>query len=199
MLVGESFTFLRDRQKHGTDIHIFLLGNPSMTDVHKFMGLRKADIGYFNDMVGQAAIGLGVSTDDATAIGKSLNGLFNIECAKPAQLTPKEDPKPQGFCLDKSCDVGSKDDCPPDTVAPAVDDRKNNEVSFMKSKLDDGSDDGRGIIRAGSGSGSGRSRDDGQQRNTSGGGGSHRVFGGGVQRVVKCVPRSSSRNFNAEL
>jgi hypothetical protein len=166
-----------------------------MTDVHKFMGLRKADIGYFNDMVGQAAIGLGVSEEDATAIGKSLNGLFNIQCAKPAQLTPKEDPKPQGFCLDKNCDVGSKDECPPDTVAPAVDDRKNNEVPFMISKLDNGSDDGRGIIRAGSGSGTGRS-----SSNSSGGGsGSHRVFGGGVQRVVKCVPRSSSRNLNAEL
>lgn len=175
------------------------------------MGLRKADIAFFNDMVGQAAIGLGVSTDDATAVGKALNGLFNIECAPPAQLTPQQDPMSQGFCLDKGCDVGDKNLCAENTVAPAVDGRPNKEVPQPKSKVPD-----MAVPSAGGGggeptSGSGGADPSKPSQRTGGappppppsGGGDPRggaggsIFGGGsgIQRIVKCIPRVGAPGF----
>ncbi|KAJ3341905.1 hypothetical protein HDU91_000606, partial [Kappamyces sp. JEL0680] len=85
-------------------------GNPSMTDVHRFMNLNKAQISFFNDMVGQAALGFGVTQEDAQAVGSALEGLFNIECGKPKALLPKLQPAQQGFCFGENCS-GSINDC----------------------------------------------------------------------------------------
>ncbi|KAJ3351317.1 hypothetical protein HDU91_006132, partial [Kappamyces sp. JEL0680] len=86
-------------------------GNPSMTDVHRFMNLNKAQISFFNDMVGQAALGFGVATADAQAVGTALEGLFNIQCGKPAKLVPNLSEQPQGFCLGAGCQVSNAETC----------------------------------------------------------------------------------------
>lgn len=114
------FASLTGCSKQGGRILADYAGNPSMFDVHRFMNLRKSDISFFNDMVGQAAVGLGVTAEDAAAVGKSLEGLFNIACAAPAPLSPKLSPAPQGFCLAPGCTVDPKPQCPPGVDANAI-------------------------------------------------------------------------------
>ncbi|KAJ2996479.1 hypothetical protein HDV02_006451 [Globomyces sp. JEL0801] len=87
-------------------------GKPSMYEVHKFMKLSKNQIGYFNDQVGQAAISFGVTTEDATAVGASLESLFNVKCSIPTKLTPKSDNAPQGMCGSNDCKKADKGICP---------------------------------------------------------------------------------------
>ena len=75
------------------------------------MGLNKAKISFFNDMVGQAALGFGVSKEDVKSIGDLLESTFNIQCGLPTKLTPSLDPQSQGFCFGKGCKVGKDRVC----------------------------------------------------------------------------------------
>ncbi|KAJ3268707.1 DNA polymerase epsilon catalytic subunit, partial [Terramyces sp. JEL0728] len=91
------FGSLTGCSKMGGSVFPNYAGNPSMTDTHRFMNINKPTLDFFIDQVGQAAISLGVTKDDATAVGGALNALFNTQCAKPTQLTPQSQPLPQGF------------------------------------------------------------------------------------------------------
>jgi hypothetical protein len=82
-----------------------------MADTHKFMGLNREMITFFNDMVGQAAEGLGVSKDDAKVIVGLLESTFNLQCAKPTKLTTCLNPQPQGICSSKDCHLGKDKKC----------------------------------------------------------------------------------------
>jgi hypothetical protein len=82
-----------------------------MADTHKFMGLSKAKISFFNGMVGKAAMGLGFSRHDAMIIVTLLESLFNIQCAVPKKLTQCLRPKSQGICFAKNCNVGKDKMC----------------------------------------------------------------------------------------
>lgn len=66
------FASLTGCTKQGGSILPNYSGNPSMTDTHKFMGLNKARLSFFNDQVGQAALGFGVSDADAKIVGDLL-------------------------------------------------------------------------------------------------------------------------------
>lgn len=84
-------------------------GDASMYDTHKFMNLTQQQIGFFNSQVGLAAVSLGVSTADATAVGTILNSVFNVRCALP--ISPFGNTSIvaglQYMCVDKSCPLAS--------------------------------------------------------------------------------------------
>ena len=87
-------------------------GDSSMYETHKFMKLNKNQISYFNTQVGKAAMSLGVTAEDASAVGKTLEATFNVQCAAPIQLGGLDGP--QGLCATSECDVASPKVCPAD-------------------------------------------------------------------------------------
>ncbi|KAJ3314043.1 hypothetical protein HDV04_001074 [Boothiomyces sp. JEL0838] len=109
------FGSLTGCSKMGGSVFPNYAGNPSMTDTHRFMNINKPTLDFFIDQVGQAAVSLGVTPEDATAVGKALNSLFNTQCAKPTKLTPQSTELPQGFCFGEGCPVANPVDnisCP---------------------------------------------------------------------------------------
>ena len=96
-------------------------GNPSMYETHKFMNLRKVDIDFFNDQVGQAAVSFGVTVEDATIVGNALDGLFNQKCSAPVKLVPSAaDVGFQSMCPGDGCRDGDLTQCPPDFNAQSA-------------------------------------------------------------------------------
>ncbi|KAJ3275084.1 hypothetical protein HDV01_001223 [Terramyces sp. JEL0728] len=89
--------------KQGGQVFPNYAGNPSMTDVHRFMKLDNATMSFFINQVGAAALSFGVTLDDATVVGNALNALFNDQCTAPAPLTPQAQAQPQAFCLGQGC------------------------------------------------------------------------------------------------
>ncbi|KAI8893038.1 hypothetical protein BC833DRAFT_625252, partial [Globomyces pollinis-pini] len=67
-----------------------------------------------------AAISFGVTIEDATAVGASLESLFNVKCSIPAKLTPKSDSAPQGMCGSKDCQKADKGVCPDDVPVTTI-------------------------------------------------------------------------------
>ena len=95
-------------------------GNPSMAEVHKFMGLNIAKISFFNDQVSQAARAIGMTAADAKVFKDGLENTFNIQCAPPVKIAPNGPPAPQGFCLDVGCQVSNAPQCPAGIPSPAA-------------------------------------------------------------------------------
>ncbi|KAJ3258578.1 hypothetical protein HK103_003538 [Boothiomyces macroporosus] len=89
--------------KQGGQVFPNYAGNPSMTDVHRFMKLDNATMSFFIQQVGAAALSFGVTPDDANVVGNALTALFNDQCTAPAPLTPQSSPQPQAFCLGSGC------------------------------------------------------------------------------------------------
>lgn len=81
--------------------------DPSMYDVHKFMNLNPAEMGYFITQVGLAAASFGVTQEDATAVGTALNTLFNYRCSPPTVVIPAQGAQLQAICIDSSCPVAT--------------------------------------------------------------------------------------------
>ncbi|GAM91221.1 hypothetical protein ANO11243_092680 [Dothideomycetidae sp. 11243] len=79
------------------------IGKPSMFEVHKFMGLKETEIGYFNEQVGLSALSLGVTADDQTIIVNLLNSVFNNQCGPKTTIIKAQGAQLQSFCLDATC------------------------------------------------------------------------------------------------
>ena len=86
-------------------------GNPSMSEVHRFMNLDENEMGYFIQEVGSAATSFGVTTEDATAVGMALNSAFNMRCLPAAALAPGAPNASQSICVAPSCPEAMPSDC----------------------------------------------------------------------------------------
>jgi uncharacterized membrane protein YgcG len=86
-------------------------GNPSMSEVHRFMNLNRSEMNYFIQEVGKAATSFGVSTADATAVGSALNTAFNFRCSPPSALGAGLANASQSVCVAPDCPLAENSDC----------------------------------------------------------------------------------------
>lgn len=73
-----------------------------MYEVHKFMALDAAEVGYFIQQVGLAATSFGVTQSDAAAVGSALMSAFGYRCLPPASIPSFETAELQSICIDVS-------------------------------------------------------------------------------------------------
>ncbi|KAK3361676.1 hypothetical protein B0T24DRAFT_585432 [Lasiosphaeria ovina] len=78
-------------------------GSASMYDVHKFMALDAAEVGYFIEQVALAAASFGVAESDLMAVGAALSGLFARRCSPPTEVVPPQGPALQAICIQSDC------------------------------------------------------------------------------------------------
>ncbi len=84
-----------------------------MYDVHRFMNLTAADLGYFITQVALAAESLGVASSDVDKVGVALTTTFTKLCLAPSVIVPGvpatyQDP---AICNDVSCSKAMSDSC----------------------------------------------------------------------------------------
>ena len=94
-----------------------------MYTVHKFMGITDEMNSYFISQVSSAAVALGVTSDDASAIVDSLDATFNTRCPPPI---PDVEGVPSfligtnpSICSDPSCPLAIDSPCLSDMPAMA--------------------------------------------------------------------------------
>lgn len=120
--------------------------NPSMYDVHKFMDLTNAEMTYFINQVGMAAASFGVADEDVKAVGESLNSIFNVRCAPPAEVIKGQGKKLQSICInEETCPLAEDAVC--DKYEEAVEPKPAGNSTMTNGPTSTG----------GSGSGSGGS------------------------------------------
>lgn len=81
-----------------------------MARVHKYMSLDPNELGYFISQVGAAAVCLGVSTADATAVGGVLEGYFGYRCSPP-RVIGNLGPQLDSICENAACPLDPDADC----------------------------------------------------------------------------------------
>jgi len=86
-------------------------GVVSQYTVHKFMALEPEEITWFIMNVGLAATSFGVTTEDATAVGTTLNTVFNAACEPAMALLPNTDPVLNSMCLGEDCPLAMNSNC----------------------------------------------------------------------------------------
>ncbi|UNI13945.1 hypothetical protein JDV02_000632 [Purpureocillium takamizusanense] len=87
------------------------MGHTSMYEVHKFMGLGKAEMDYFIAQVAMAAKSFGVADDDIKAVGEALNNAFNMRCAAPTAVLKTAKPELQAICIADDCTKAKNATC----------------------------------------------------------------------------------------
>lgn len=93
-------------------------GHTSMYNVHKFMALDAAEVGYFITQVGLAAASFGVAQDDIADVAAALEKFFDVRCEAPVSILPGEAPELQSICIDSDCPVAPNATC--SSYAPVV-------------------------------------------------------------------------------
>ena len=78
-----------------------------MYQVHKFMALDAAEVGYFIQQVGLSAASFGVSSSDVAAVGSALMGAFGYRCEPPASIPAFEPAKLQSICTEVSTAIAA--------------------------------------------------------------------------------------------
>ncbi|KAJ3329047.1 hypothetical protein HDU93_001161 [Gonapodya sp. JEL0774] len=86
-------------------------GVTSMFEVHKFMGLTKAEMDFFITQVALAAQSFGVAASDITAVGRLLESAFNQRCSAPAPLVAGLKPELQSICTAADCPLAPNANC----------------------------------------------------------------------------------------
>jgi len=94
----------------GTDFPVYD-GTSSMYEVHKFMDLSSAEVGYFISQVAASAASFGVATDDLTVVGTALNTLFNRDCSPPTVVIPSQPAALQAICIGTDCKLSDNATC----------------------------------------------------------------------------------------
>ena len=74
-------------------------GDPSMYNVHKYMALSNAEVGYFIQQVGLSAASFGVAEADVKAVGEALTDAFGYKCA-PKAMVVGEGEELQSICTE---------------------------------------------------------------------------------------------------
>ena len=77
-------------------------GTNGMYEVHKFMALDAAEVGYFIQQVGLSAASFGVASSDVAAVGSALMNAFGYRCLPPASIPAFESPALQSICTEVS-------------------------------------------------------------------------------------------------
>ncbi|MCJ1472810.1 hypothetical protein MMC13_001459 [Lambiella insularis] len=93
-------------------------GEGSMYQVHKFMDLNPAEVGYFITQVGLSAASFGVADSDVTAVGMALAELFDYRCSPPAVVVPAQGAQLQAICTNDACSISPNASC--SVYAPAM-------------------------------------------------------------------------------
>lgn len=70
-----------------------------MYQVHKYMALDAAEVGYFIEQVGMSAASFGVSDADVQTVGMALTKAFDYRCAPPAAIPATATPALQAICI----------------------------------------------------------------------------------------------------
>lgn len=86
-------------------------GMQSQSQVHRFMNLDRDQMNYFIQQVGLSAMSFGVSMEDATTVGNSLNMTFNYRCEPPMVIAQGFANVSQSICLAGSCPEASPSNC----------------------------------------------------------------------------------------
>lgn len=75
------------------------------------MNLDPYQVGYFITQVGLSAASFGVTEDDVTAVGESLNKAFGYKCEPSAPVVPAQGSQLQSICQADSCPLSPNDTC----------------------------------------------------------------------------------------
>ncbi|KDN52712.1 hypothetical protein K437DRAFT_162155 [Tilletiaria anomala UBC 951] len=86
-------------------------GSTSQYDVHRFMNLNSAELGYFIQEVAYSAVSFGVSMEDIAPVGQALGTFFNNKCGAPLAVPSSASPAVQSVCLDPTCPVAGNSTC----------------------------------------------------------------------------------------
>lgn len=74
-----------------------------MYEVHKYMALDEAEVGYFIEQVGLAAASFGVAESDVQEVGQALNSAFGYRCSPPTSIPPSATAELQAICIEVNC------------------------------------------------------------------------------------------------
>ncbi|KAK9446504.1 uncharacterized protein V1518DRAFT_423680 [Limtongia smithiae] len=99
------------------------IGKASMYEVHKFMDLNYAELGYFIDQAVRGLLSIGFTVSDAQYINATLNAVFGERCSQPAAIIPPSaGPQLQAICIADDCPLALNSTCSSYDVviAPAV-------------------------------------------------------------------------------
>jgi len=86
-------------------------GSNSMYQVHKFMDLNAAEVGYFIEQVGLSAASFGVAMSDVQLVGNTLNKAFGYKCAPDMVIIPTQPAALQSICIAEDCPIAEDADC----------------------------------------------------------------------------------------
>lgn len=75
------------------------------------MALTNAEVTYFITQVGLSAASFGVATEDITAVGTALGGLFNVRCAPETVVIPSQPAELQSICIAEDCALSPNATC----------------------------------------------------------------------------------------
>ncbi|KAH7142060.1 hypothetical protein EDB81DRAFT_653776 [Dactylonectria macrodidyma] len=94
-------------------------GKASMFEVHKFMDLNAAEMGFFVDQAVRGLLSIGFTDSDAQFVNNTLETVYNRRCAPPAGvIPPTAGPQLQAICIAPDCSLAENDICP--AYDPAV-------------------------------------------------------------------------------
>jgi len=97
--------------KYGSGVFTAYQGDSSMYEVHKFMNLGPNELGYFITQVALSGASFGVTEDDLTAVGKSLNAAFGFRCAPEAEIIPGLGKQLNSMCIADECPLHPNATC----------------------------------------------------------------------------------------
>lgn len=86
-------------------------GEGSQYQVHKFMDLSAAEVGYFITQVAMSAASFGVAESDLAIVGKALTSTFDVKCAAPAIVVPAQGAMLQSICIGDACPMAANATC----------------------------------------------------------------------------------------
>ncbi|KAH6972749.1 hypothetical protein BKA56DRAFT_467872, partial [Ilyonectria sp. MPI-CAGE-AT-0026] len=87
-------------------------GKASMYEVHKFMDLNAAEMGFFVDQAVRGLLSIGFTDSDAQFVNNTLDTVFNHRCAPPAAvIPPTAGPQLQAICIAPDCSLSANDTC----------------------------------------------------------------------------------------
>ncbi|KAI1372259.1 hypothetical protein F4677DRAFT_449573 [Hypoxylon crocopeplum] len=87
-------------------------GKASMYEVHKYMDLNQAEMGFFIDQAVRGLLSFGFGDADAQFVNDTLNSVFNRRCSPAAAVIPPDaGPQLQAICIAPDCLLSANDTC----------------------------------------------------------------------------------------
>jgi len=86
-------------------------GAESMYEVHKFMDLSAAEVGYFITQVALSGASFGVEASELQVVGTALGTLFGHKCSPPTIVLPGQTAQLQAICIGDDCPISENATC----------------------------------------------------------------------------------------